>query len=182
MDMIASCKYEKENPMSAETIIGLWKDAREGLIQEVEKIPEDQFSFRATPDTRSIAEILQHLIQAQKILVGEACREETNLMRQSMVAHAQEYAPGVHKVTDKNGLLELLRSSMKEAEACIGESAEKLDATMTALNGQPTSKSAFLTFCVSHEMYHRGQLTVFLRLLNIEPVLTGKLKKVFARA
>jgi uncharacterized damage-inducible protein DinB len=168
--------------MSAETIIGLWKDAREGLIQEVEKIPEDQFSFRATPDTRSIAEILQHLIQAQKILVGEACREETNLMRQSMVAHAQEYAPGVHKVTDKNGLLELLRSSMEEAQACIGESADKLDATMTALNGQPTSKSAFLTFCVSHEMYHRGQLTVFLRLLNIEPVLTGKLKKVFARA
>jgi uncharacterized damage-inducible protein DinB len=168
--------------MSAETIIGLWKDAREGLIQEVEKIPEDQFSFRATPDTRSIAEILQHLIQAQKILVGEACREETNLMRQSMVAHAQEYAPGVHKVTDKNGLLELLRSSMDEAQACIGESADKLDATMTALNGQPTSKSAFLTFCVSHEMYHRGQLTVFLRLLNIEPVLTGKLKKVFARA
>lgn len=168
--------------MSAETIIGLWKDAREGLIQEVEKIPEDQFSFRATPDTRSIAEILQHLIQAQKILVGEACREETNLMRQSMVAHAQEYAPGVHKVTDKNGLLDLLRSSMDEAQACIGESADKLDATMTAINGQPTSKSAFLTFCVSHEMYHRGQLTVFLRLLNIEPVLTGKLKKVFARA
>ncbi len=168
--------------MSAETIIGLWKDAREGLIQEVEKIPEDQFSFRATPETRSIAEILQHIIQAQKILVGEACRDETNLMRQSMVAHAQEYAPGVHKVTDKNSLLELLRSSMEEAQACIGESADKLDATMTALNGQPTSKSAFLTFCVSHEMYHRGQLTVFLRLLNIEPVLTGKLKKVFARA
>jgi uncharacterized damage-inducible protein DinB len=168
--------------MSAETIIGLWKDAREGLIQEVEKIPEDQFSFRATPETRSIAEILQHLIQAQKILVGETCREETNIMRQSMVAHAQEYAPGVHKVTDKNGLIELLRSSMEEAQACIGESADKLDATMTAINGQPTSKSAFLTFCVSHEMYHRGQLTVFLRLLNIEPVLTGKLKKVFARA
>lgn len=167
--------------MSAETIIDLWKDARAGLIQEVEKIPEDQFSFRATPETRSIAEILQHIIQAQKILVGETCRADTNLMRQSMIAHAQEYAPGVHNVADKNGLLELLRSSMEEAQACIGESAEKLDASMTALNGQPTSKSAFLTFCVSHEMYHRGQLTVFERLLNIEPVLTGKLKKLFAR-
>ena len=151
------------------------------MIQEVEKIPEDQFSFRATPETRSIAEILQHIIQAQKVLVGEACRDDTNLMRQSMIAHAQEYAPGVHSVTDKNGLLELLRSSMEETQACIGESADKLDASMTALNGQPTSKSAFLTFCVSHEMYHRGQLTVFERLLNIEPVLTGRVKKLFAR-
>lgn len=167
--------------MSAETIIGLWKDVREGLIQEVEKIPEDQFSFRATPETRSIAEILQHIIQAQKVLVGEACRDDTNLMRQSMVAHAMEYAPGVHKVTDKNGLLELLRTSMEEAQACIGGSADKLDATMTTLTGQPTSKSAFLTFCVSHEMYHRGQLTVFERLLEIEPALTGKVKKLFAR-
>lgn len=168
--------------MSAETIIGLWKDTRAGLIQEVEKIPEDQFSFRATPDTRSIAELLQHIIQSQKILVGETCRPDTNLMRQSFVAHAQEYAPGVHEVTDKNGLIELLRSSMDEAETCIAGIADKLDATMTSLNGQPTSKSAFLTFAQSHEMYHRGQLTVFERLLSIEPALTGKLKKLFASA
>ena len=50
--------------MSAETIIALWKDARGGLIQEVEKIPEDRFSYRATPDTRSVAEVLQHIISA----------------------------------------------------------------------------------------------------------------------
>jgi len=168
--------------MSAETIIGLWKDARAGLIHEVEKIPEDQFSFRATPDTRSIAELLQHIISSQKILVGETCRENTNLMRQSFVAHAQEYAPGMSEVTDKNGLLELLRSSMDEAETCLSSYGDKLDQTMTRLDGQPTSKSAFLTFALSHEMYHRGQLTVFERLLNIEPVLTGRLKKLFANA
>ncbi len=43
-----------------------------------------------------------------------------------------------------------------------------------------TTKGAILTFAMSHEMYHRGQLTVYERLLNIEPVLTGKLKKLFA--
>ena len=83
-------------------------------------------------------------------------------MRQSIVAHAQEYAPGVHKVTDKNGLLELLRSSMEEAQACIGESADKLDATMTATQWSTDFQERFPHFCVSHEMYHRGQLTVFL--------------------
>ena len=31
-------------------------------------------------------------------------------------------------------------------------------------------------------MYHRGQLTVYERLLAIEPALTGKLKKLFAQA
>lgn len=168
--------------MSAETIIGLWKDARAGLIHEVEKIPEDQFSFRATPDTRSIAEVLQHIIESQKILVGEACRPDANIRRQSFAAHAQEHASGVKDVSDKNGLLELLRSSMDEAETCMRGHADKFDETMTNIAGQPTAKSAFLTFAMSHEMYHRGQLTVFERLLNIEPVLTGKLKKLFAGA
>lgn len=167
--------------MSIETIIALWKDTRAGLIHEVENIPEDQFSFRATPETRSISELLQHIITAQKVLVGETCRPDTNMMRQSFVAHAQEYAPGVHEVVDKNGLVELLRTSMDEAEACMRPHGDKLDEMMTSLNGQSISKEGFLTFAMSHEGYHRGQLTVFERLMNIEPVLTVKTKKLFAR-
>jgi len=167
--------------MSVETIIALWKDSRAGLIQEVENIPEDQFSFRATPETRSITELLQHIITAQRILVGEACRSDTNLMRQSFVDHAKEYAPGVHQVVDKNGLLELLRTSMDEAEACMKPYGDKLDETMTGMNGQTITKEAFLTFALGHEGYHRGQLTVFERLLNIEPVLTVRTRKMFAR-
>jgi uncharacterized damage-inducible protein DinB len=168
--------------MSAEMIIPLWKDVRAGLIEEVERIPEDQFSFRATPDTRSITELLQHIISTQKIIVGEACRPDTNLRRQSFAAHAEEYAPGVSEATDKNRLLELLRSSMDEAEVCINSYGDKLGESMTSLAGQPTTKTAFLSFGLSHEMYHRGQLTVFERLMNIEPALTEKLKKMFANA
>lgn len=166
--------------MSIETIIALWKDTRTGLIKEVENIPEDQFSFRPTPETRSIAELLQHIISAQKILIGETCRPDTNFMRQSFGAHANEYAPGVSAVGDKNGLLELLRTSMDEAEACMNSYGNKLDETMTRLDGKPTSKEAFLIFALSHEGYHRGQLTVFERLLNIEPILTSRTKKLFA--
>ena len=168
--------------MSAETIIALWKEARSGLIQEVEKIPEDQFSFRATPETRSIAELFQHVISWQKMLVGETCRPDTNLMRQSFAAHAEEYGRGVNDVNHKNGLLELLRSTMDEAETRINAFSNNLDESMIGFNGSPVTKTVFLTFVVSHEMYHRGQLTVFERLLNIEPVLTEKLKQRFANA
>jgi uncharacterized damage-inducible protein DinB len=168
--------------MSAETIIGLWKDARGGLIEEVEKIPEDQFSFRATPDTRSIAEVLQHIISAQKMLVGESCCPDANLMRQSFAAHAEEYGRGVNDVNDKNGLLKLLRSSMDEAAASISAYGDNLDETMMGLTGKPITKSAFLTFAFSHEMYHRGQLTVFQRLLSIEPALTERFRRLTASA
>jgi uncharacterized damage-inducible protein DinB len=152
------------------------------LIDEVEKIPEDQMSFRATPETRSIAEILQHIVETQKILIGETCRENSNLFRQSFAAHGQEYAAGVRDVTDKGDLIQLLRSSMEEAETAVMAQADLWDAPMNGITGQPTTKGAILMFASSHEMYHRGQLTVFERLLNIEPVLTVKLKKLFAQA
>ena len=166
--------------MSAETIIALWKEVRNGLIEEVEKIPEDQFSFRATPDTRSVAEVLQHIISTQKIIVGEACRPDSNLRRQSFAAHANEYAPGVSDVSDKNGLIEMLRSSMDHTAQTISSYGDKLDESIIGLAGKPMPKSAFLTFGFSHEMYHRGQLTVFQRLLSIEPALTEKFRRLTA--
>lgn len=168
--------------MSAEMIIKLWKDIRNGLIEEVEKIPDDQMSFRATPETRSIAELLQHIVETQKILVGEACRENGNLLRQTFADHGKEYAAGVRDVSDKQGLIDLLRSSMEASETAIRSNADKWEETVGGLEGKPVPKAGFLTFAVSHEMYHRGQLTVFERLLNIEPVLTVKLKKFFAQA
>lgn len=167
--------------MSVENLIGMWKDTRSGLVQEVERIPADQFSFKATPETRSVAELLQHIVEAQKFLVGETCRAGTNLMRQSFADHTREYAPGVNSISDKIGLMELLRSSMDLAEATIRSYGDKLAESMTRLDGKSTSKVDFLTFVVSHEMYHRGQLTVYQRLLHIEPALTERFRQRFAK-
>ncbi|MEK6304426.1 MAG: DinB family protein [Acidobacteriota bacterium] len=46
-------------------------------------------------------------------------------------------------------------------------------------DGKMVTKLALLQFSYSHEMYHRGQLTVYQRLLNIEPALTTRLNQVF---
>ncbi|MDQ2937183.1 MAG: DinB family protein [Acidobacteriota bacterium] len=168
--------------MSIDRLIEGWKEVRKGLIEEASQIPDDQFSFRATPDTRSVAELLQHVVESQKMLVGESCRPDTNLMRQSFADHIKEYAAEVTTVQDKNGLLELMRSSMETSEACIRAGGEKLQEMMRRFDGKEMSKLDFLTFAVAHEMYHRGQLTVYLRLLGIEPALTRRFKKIFAKA
>jgi uncharacterized damage-inducible protein DinB len=165
--------------MPAETIVTLWKEVRKGLISEVEMIPAEQFSFRATPETRSITELLQHIVESQQFLVGETCRDNTNLRRGSFADLNKEYSPGVKEMVDKESLLELLKKSMDEAESSISGYCDKLDQSMYRFDGKQTSKNDFLTFAVSHEMYHRGQLTVYERLLNIEPVLTGRLKMLF---
>ncbi|HJZ82463.1 MAG TPA: hypothetical protein VKD91_19020 [Pyrinomonadaceae bacterium] len=94
--------------MSIENIIDSWKEVRSGLIDEANQIPADKFSFQPAAESRSVTQLLQHLIESQKFLVGEACRPDTNLMRQSFAAHLKQYAPGVREVNDKDELLNLL--------------------------------------------------------------------------
>jgi uncharacterized damage-inducible protein DinB len=48
---------------------------------------------------------------------------------------------------------------------------------MTRFDGKQMIKITFMSFAIAHEMYHRGQLTVYERLLGIEPALTSVFEK-----
>ena len=168
--------------MSIENLITSWKEVRGGFIEEANQIPADKFTYKATPETRSVAELLQHVIETQAVLLGEACQAEPNLMRRSFPEHIKEYAPEVAATIDKDGLLNLMRSSMAKTEEAMRANLDKLNGSMTRFDGREMTKLEFLAFAASHEMYHRGQLTVYERLLNIKPALTKRLEKLFAQA
>lgn len=168
--------------MSIDRLIDSWRDTRKGLIDEAAQIPPEQFSFRPTPKMRTIAELLQHVVEAQKTFVGESVRADTNIFRQPLEDHAREYAPEAAGITYKNGLLELLRSSMETSEASIRAAGDRLQDKTRGFTGKEVAKSDLLTFAVSHEMYHRGQLTVYERLLKLEPALTQRFRELSAKA
>jgi uncharacterized damage-inducible protein DinB len=168
--------------MSVETLIALWKNARSGFITELERIPEDQLGFRPAPETRTVAELIHHVIGSQKFFVGETCRPDTNIMRRPFSEHTKAYGEGVDDVTNKAQLVQLMRTSMEEAEKTIRDHADGLNDLMTGLDGKQMPKIAFLLFGMSHEMYHRGQFTVYERLLNVEPALTEMFRKMTAAA
>jgi hypothetical protein len=81
--------------MSVDAIVASWREVRSGLIDEASQIPADKFSFQAAEGMRSVAQLLQHLVESQKFLVGEACRPDTNLMRKSFAEQIKDYAPDV---------------------------------------------------------------------------------------
>ena len=167
---------------SVEQICEQWQDVRNGLIKEVELIPAEQFGFRAAPDTRSVLELLQHIIESERVLAGEVCRQNTNFQRGFPVMIA-EFAPRVKDAATKDAILELLRSSFEETKAKVSQFGDEgIAQTMTRFDGKPGIKSEVLQFTISHEMYHRGQLTVYQRLLGIEPALTRLFKKLVGSA
>jgi uncharacterized damage-inducible protein DinB len=172
----------QENPMSVENIIDGWREVRNGLIDEANQIPADQFGFQPAPDSRPVRRLLQHIVESQKFLVGEACRPDTNLMRASFADNVKAYAPGVPEVTEKEALLDLLRTSMDEAAEQLRAAGDELKNSMKRFDGKEMNKLAFMSFAIAHEMYHRGQLTVYERLLQIQPALTTRFRKAFGES
>ena len=165
--------------MSVDPIIGGWREVRAGLIDEAAQIPADQFSFRAAEGMRSVAELLQHLVESQKFLVGEACRPDTNLLRKSFAENIKDYAPDVRNANDKEAIIAMLQTAMDDCEKQLREHADEMKNTMKRFDGKEMTKLGFMSFAIAHEMYHRGQLTVYVRLLGIEPMLTQKFRKAF---
>lgn len=165
--------------MSVDPIIGGWREVRAGLIDEVSQIPADKFTFRAAEGMRSVAELLQHLVESQKFLVGEACRPDTNLLRKSFAENIKDYAPDVRNVNDKEGIVQMLQAAMDDCEKNLREHTDEMKNTMKRFDGKEMTKLGFMSFAIAHEMYHRGQLTVYVRLLGIEPMLTQKFRKAF---
>ena len=54
--------------MSVDRIIESWKEVRAGFIGEVSQIPEDQFSFRPTAETRAVGELVQHVCNGSRLV------------------------------------------------------------------------------------------------------------------
>ena len=158
-----------------EEFLSQWKDVREGLIKEVERIPEDKLDFRAAAETRSVLELLHHVVESEQMLVDEICRDDTDLRR--ILTRPPETE--VRVVTTKNVIISLLRSSLDTSLAKVPQfGAEKIEHLMFGLNGKQITKGAMLQFTLAHEMYHRGQLTVYQRLLGIEPALTEQFRQL----
>lgn len=165
---------------NVERICEQWQDVRDGLIKEVELIPSEQIGFKPAAESRTVLELLHHIVESQRILAGEMCRDNTNFQR-GFPALIADFAGNVKEATTKEAVLELLRASMEETKTMVVSFGDaNFEKTMIRFDGKPCTKFEMLNFTVSHEMYHRGQLTVYERLLGIEPALTQLFRKMMS--
>jgi len=147
------------------------RTVRKNTILIAEDIPEEDYGYRPTPDSRSVAETLVHialLSQAARLLHEEASQERFNFGELVRKSEMEEKRP-----RSKNQIVELLHS---EGEAWYQwlETLPEANLGEQVLMPGGASKSRFevLLGTKEHEMHHRAQLTVIERLLGIVPHLT----------
>jgi len=93
----------------------------------------------------------------------------------------ERHAVEAHSGGDKEELIGSLRSTMESAEATLRAFGEEaLREKVQGLGGKSISKLVFLYSYITHEMYHRGQISVYERLMQIEPALTVRFREFLA--
>jgi uncharacterized damage-inducible protein DinB len=161
-----------------EESLGAWRHAREGIVEEVRNIPADQFDFRPTPDVKSVLELVQHILEVSLMMSGELTRTDTNFRRAPWPELLAMYAKPAYEATTKQELLELLEGQMAEAEDAFRACGElEMREFIDNFDGSRGTKMQWLHHGIAQEMYHRGQLTLYARLLGLEPALTQRIRK-----
>lgn len=171
-------KKRAETPYRSlmEEALEAWGYAREGLIEEVENLPADRFDFRPAPESRSVTELVQHIIESGLMMAGELTRPEGDFRRQSFEEFIEEYAGDVGRAKTKPKLLQLLRASHAAGDRKFREAGElAILQYIHRFDGQPGTRLAWFHHGIAHEEYHRGQLAVYARLLGRVPALTQRI-------
>ncbi len=160
-----------------EEALEAWTDTRLGLIDEVANIPAGQFEFRPVREARSVKEVVIHILEVAMMMTGELTRPDTNFRRASWPKLLAMYAREAYLARSKADLVKLLKSQFKRAEKEFLNVGElHMLQRIKRFDGELGTRLAWLNHGIAHEGYHTGQLTVYQRLMGIEPALTRKIR------
>ena len=156
-----------------EEALEAWTDVRQGVIDELRNIPEKDVGFRPGPESRSVVELGQHIVQSGLLMSGELSRKDGDFRRKSYEALLREHGPGMDRLKTRKALLAALGRTRKEGEAALRRAGElHILQTIRRFDGKPGTRLAWMNHGIAHEEYHRGQLALYARLLGRIPALT----------
>jgi uncharacterized damage-inducible protein DinB len=154
-----------------------WIDVRRGLIEEFQNIPGSRLDFRPVPEVRSVRELVVHILEVAMMMCGELARPDTNFRRAAWPELLAQHAGRAYEARTKRDLVRLLRSQLRGGQAQLREAGElHMLQLIERFDGQPGTRLAWLHHGIAQEMYHRGQLVLYQRMMGIEPALTRRIR------
>ena len=119
------------------------------ILRTAEKVPEELYAFKATPDVRSLGGLLGHIADAHVLLCG--------------------IADGGKPVFNPVELVAALKESFAACDKVFAATTDANGSTPVTMFGQPQSRLGVLAFNNSHTWEHYGNLVTYMRLKNIVP-------------
>jgi uncharacterized damage-inducible protein DinB len=161
-----------------EETIEAWEGTRDGIIAEVENIPPKQFAFKPAHASRTVSELVLHIMEVSLMMVGELTREDTNLRRAPWPKLLAMYSKPIDGLKSKRGLVSALRSTVRDGVKAFRNAGElHMLQLITRFDGQRGTRLAWFNHGIAHENYHQGQLATYQRLIGVTPALTKMIEE-----
>ena len=127
------------------------------IVRSAEKMPEENFSFKPTPEVRSYGQILGHIADAQYLFCSAVIGEKNP-------------APGIEKSkTSKADLVAALNEAFAYCDKAYNGLTDAKASETVKFFGQDRSKLGVLSFNTSHNYEHYGNLVTYLRIKGVVP-------------
>lgn len=148
------------NPMQA-SIKSVFDMLKGNLSQTAQKVPEDVWSFKPTPDVRSFGQLIGHIADAHFSICAAAAGEKP----------AQS---GIEKsATSKAALSKALGDSIAYCDTVIAGMDDAKGMEVTKFFTGPSTRMGVLSFNTAHSYEHYGNLVTYMRLKGIVPPSSG---------
>ena len=158
-----------------ETVLDSWKTARQDTAQAVEDFPAAEMDYKATPELMSFGELGRHILDAGHALTGLLLDGVDNLATPQFREMLGKYRLPLPEQLDAATLASELRKSMETRGAELAAKGDDFYAgVITRFDGQKVTRLEMLQFIKEHELTHRSQMFVYLRLKGIVPGTTRR--------
>ena len=149
---------QAQNPLSTE-LKGAYNAIKTNVTKAAERMPEDQYGFKAAPDIRTFGGLIGHIADAQLFycspLTGTAKRGDAERTK-----------------TAKADIQAALKASFEVCDSVINSLTDADAMAMIAGRGGQRSKLSTLWGMVAHSNEEYGYLSVYMRLKGIVPPST----------
>ena len=149
------------NPISASEK-GLYGFVSGAVVAAAEKMPEENYSFKPTPDVRSFGQLVGHVADAQYYMCATAMGE-------------QPVMKNIEKTkTSKADLVAALKDAVAYCDKAYSGMTDAQGAQMTKLMNFTMAKMTVLSVNTAHADEHYGNMVTYLRLKGIVPPSSEK--------
>ncbi len=138
---------------------------RRNLAEAAVAVPPDEYAFKPTPDVRSFAELIGHVINANFLFCAQAKGEKS--------PGAQNY----EKVTDKTALVKALDDALAYCDGVYEATSDANFQNLVNVAGPratQTPRGMILMFNTTHNQEHYGNIVVYMRLKGHVPPSTAR--------
>jgi len=145
--------------MKTTTFLKIMENRFQGTRKMIAAVPSEKLDFRPTPDMRSARELALHLMGNYSFLLAGMAENNWSL-------EAFKTNGGHLKTNDLVSNFDALYKTAKEKLSSFPDQAFELRVKPF---GVEQKISTIVQGVAEHEIHHRGQLSVYLRLMGIKP-------------